>query len=231
MLSDFDRPRIAEPGLSKSSVQGMSHVTMVIKAVRWAFRTLQVDSLSVSMGAIISSFHKGISADRRESLPFSLFTLMHFERRILMRECSEYEIVILGMCLFLAFSGLRFSDMQRTNTSSLHWNGSVLRGTCWRTKTERTGQPFGLIGSGFLSTESLPGYSNFFKRLIHFLQFMVMELKIILCPAAMYMGFDHLPNHCHTLKPCISCEHCCISLGGVNQGNWVVIRVHTQFMA
>ena len=113
--------------LSKSSMQGMSHVPMVIKAIRWAFCTLQIDSLSVSMGSIISAFQKGISVDRRESLPFSLFVLMHFERRILMRECSNSEVISLGMCLFLAFSGLRFSDMQRTRTSSLHWSGSVLR--------------------------------------------------------------------------------------------------------
>ena len=68
--------------LSKSSIKGMSHVSMLIKAVRWAHRTLQIESLSVSLGSMISSFQKGISADRRESLPFSLFMLMHFERRI-----------------------------------------------------------------------------------------------------------------------------------------------------
>ena len=154
--------------LSKSSIQGMSHVTMVIKAVRWAFRTLQIECLSVSMGALIASFHKGISSDRRESLPFSLFILMHFERRILMRECSECEIIILGTCLFLAFSGLRFSDMQRTATSSLHWNGSILRGTCWRTKTSRTGQPFGLIGRGFLSSGDFNWLFKFLSTLDSF---------------------------------------------------------------
>ena len=148
--------------LSKSSIKGMSHVSMLIKAVRWAHRTLQIESLSVSLGSMISSFQKGISADRRESLPFSLFMLMHFERRILMRESSEFEVIILGMCLFLAFSGLRFSDMQRTAPASLHWSPSTLRGTCWRTKTSRSGQPFGLIGSGFLSTG---GYNWLFKFL------------------------------------------------------------------
>ena len=68
-----------------------------------------------------------------------------------MRECENHEVIILGTFLVLAFSGLRFSDMQRTCTKSLHWSGSVLRGTCWRTKTSRTGQPFGLIAKGFLS--------------------------------------------------------------------------------
>lgn len=100
---------------------------------------------------MISEFQQTSQGDRRESLPFSLNTLMHFKRRVLMRECSDHEVTILGTFLFLAFSGLRFSDLQRTCTSSLHWSGSVLRGTCWRTKTSRTGPPFGLIAKGFLS--------------------------------------------------------------------------------
>lgn len=57
-----------------------------------------------------------------------------------MRECENHEVIILGTFLVLAFSGLRFSDMQRTCTKSLHWSGSVLRGACWRTKTSGTGQ-------------------------------------------------------------------------------------------
>ena len=137
--------------LSKSTFPGMSHVNMIIKALRWAHRTLQLDCLAVALGSMITSFSKTATGDRRESLPFSLFSLMRFERRILMRECQEWEIIVLGMILLLAFSGLRFSDMQRTCPSSLHWNGSILRGTCWRTKTSRAGQPFGLQGQGFLS--------------------------------------------------------------------------------
>ena len=137
--------------LSRSTIQGMSHVNMVIKALRWAHRTLQLECLSIALGSMITSFSKTATGDRRESLPFSLFSLMHFERRILMRECQDWEVIVLGMILLLAFSGLRFSDMQRTCPSTLHWNGSILRGTCWRTKTSRAGQPFGLHGQGFLS--------------------------------------------------------------------------------
>ena len=137
--------------LSRSSIQGMSHVNMIVKALRWAHRTLQLDCLSIALGSMITSFSKTATGDRRESLPFSLFSLMHFERRILMRESQTWEILVLGMILLLAFSGLRFSDMQRTCPSSLHWNGAILRGTCWRTKTSRAGQPFGLHGHGFLS--------------------------------------------------------------------------------
>ena len=137
--------------LSRSTAHGMAHVNVIVKAVRWAYRTLQVDCFSIALGSVISSFHRTEAGDRRESLPFSLFALMHFERRILMRECLDHEVVTLGTFLFLAFSCLRFSDVQRTSPSSLHWNGDTLRGTCWRTKTSRAGQPFGLIGCGFLS--------------------------------------------------------------------------------
>ena len=137
--------------LSRSTAHGMAHVNVIVKAVRWAYRTLQVDCFSIALGSVISSFHRTEAGDRRESLPFSLFALMHFERRILMRECLDHEVVTLGTFLFLAFSCLRFSDVQRTSPSSLHCNGDTLRGTCWRTKTSRAGQPFGLIGCGFLS--------------------------------------------------------------------------------
>ena len=142
----FTRRRV-----SGAQAPGRDRQACGIKAIRWAYRTLQVDCLMVSLGLVISSFQKTNSGERRESLPFSLYALMRFERRILMRECLDHEVVILGMFLLLAFSCLRSSDMQRTNPSSLRWDGAVLRGTCWRTKTCRTGQPFGLIGSGFLS--------------------------------------------------------------------------------
>ena len=115
--------------LSRSTAHGMAHVNVIVKAVRWAYRTLQVDCLSIALGSVISSFHKTEAGDRRESLPFSfsLFALMHFERRILMRECLDHEVVTLGTFLFLAFSCLRFSDLQWTSTSSLHWIGETVR--------------------------------------------------------------------------------------------------------
>ena len=168
----FTRRRV-----SGAQAPGRDRQACGIKAIRWAYRTLQVDCLMVSLGLVISSFQKTNSGERRESLPFSLYALMRFERRILMRECLDHEVVILGMFLLLAFSCLRSSDMQRTNPSSLRWDGAVLRGTCWRTKTCRTGQPFGLIGSGFLSKGPSLGFSSFSWFWIAF--FPVMRLPVM----------------------------------------------------
>ena len=47
-------------------------------------------------------------------------------------------------------------------------DGSILRGTCWRTKTSRTGQPFGLIGRGFLSTSDFNWLFKFLSTLDSF---------------------------------------------------------------
>ena len=51
----------------------------------------------------------------------------------------------------MAFSGLRFADLQRINLRSLVLSPTDVRGLCWRSKTQTHGHPFGLITSGFLS--------------------------------------------------------------------------------
>ena len=140
--------------LSRSTHSGMAHCSMMIKAIKWAHKFIQIGSWHVVHSALLASFNQTGQQDRRESLPFSLFVVTQWERRILVRECTVSEIILLGMLLLLLFSGLRFSDMQRTALSSLHWDGKVLGGTCWRTKTSRTGQPFGVQGEGFLSKGS-----------------------------------------------------------------------------
>ena len=68
-----------------------------------------------------------------------------------MRETSQDEILILGAFLLLLFSGLRFADLQRTAPTSLQWDGAILRGLAWRTKTSSAGTPFGAVAAGFLS--------------------------------------------------------------------------------
>ena len=80
-----------------------------------------------------------------------------------MRETSQDEILILGAFLLLLFSGLRFADLQRTAPTSLQWDGAILRGLAWRTKTSSAGTPFGAVAAGFLSTGT---YNWLYKFLI-----------------------------------------------------------------
>ena len=130
--------------------QGPKH-SMTLKALRWAHKRLQIACLACVFQPICNSFHTQKSlGDRRESLPFSLFVLCQWERKILCANSTEFEILVLGSFLFLVWSGLRYSDMQRSKLSSWQFTLDELRGISWRTKTAAN-VSFGLISKGFLS--------------------------------------------------------------------------------
>ena len=149
--------------LSRHSSESTSSVSMMIKALRWGYKQLQIQPFGVAFGSLLNSFQTKIPHDRRESLPFSLYVLSQFERHILARETSQDEILILGAFLLLLFSGLRFADLQRTAPTSLQWDGAILRGLAWRTKTSSAGTPFGAVAAGFMSIGT---YNWLYKFLI-----------------------------------------------------------------
>ena len=68
-----------------------------------------------------------------------------------MKECTLQEQVLLGGFLCLLWGGLRFADGQRISLQSLSWCITALRGSCYRTKTSRSGQPWAIQARGFLS--------------------------------------------------------------------------------
>ena len=84
---------------------------------------------------VVNSFFNPGNHERRESIPLSLFLVVQWERRILMKECSVQEQVLLGGFLCLLWGGLRFADGQRVSLQSLSWCITALRGSCYRTKT------------------------------------------------------------------------------------------------
>ena len=163
-LSELQLADILVAGrLSKHSEGATASPSMLIKAVRWGFKQLQIEPFSVAFGPLIASFQMKVPKDRRESLPFGLYILTQFERHILVRETSREDVLILGSYLLLLFSGPRFADLQRTSPSSLQWDGTSLRGLAWRTKTSCAGTPFGALACGFLS---LGSYNWLFKFLV-----------------------------------------------------------------
>ena len=138
--------------LSRSSdSSGISRASS-IKALRWLRRSAIVDSLQCVYSPIVDSFLKiKHPKDKREAAPLPLWALIQWERRLLQSSCTDVEVLILGTFLFMAFSGLRFADLQRINLRSLVLSPTDVRGLCWRSKTQTHGHPFGLITSGFLS--------------------------------------------------------------------------------
>ena len=140
--------------------------SITIKAVRWAFTHLGVKVFACAYGSMITSFSKQkIPSDRRESLPLPLFIIAKWERRVLQSQASSKEIIILGGLLLICWSGLRFSDAQRSHLSTWQLDQSSLRGLTWRAKTCNTSTPFGVTLAGLLSRGSLTWIHRFLQTL------------------------------------------------------------------
>ena len=123
-----------------------------IKAMRWGFNKLQIQCFQVASDPLVDSFLKDKTPiDRREALPLPLIVLVQWERRVLQGGTPLFEVVILGFFLFMAWSGLRWADMQRTYLHRLRYDSNSLRGVSWRAKTHTQGLPFGFLSKGFLS--------------------------------------------------------------------------------
>ena len=140
--------------------------SITIKAIRWAFTHLGVKVFACAYGSMITSFSKQkIPSDRKESLPLPLFIIARWERRVLQSQASTKEIIILGGLLLLCWSGLRFSDAQRSQLSTWQLDQTSLRGLTWRAKTCNTSTPFGVTLAGILSHGSLTWVHRFLLTL------------------------------------------------------------------
>ena len=149
--------RSSEPRISPS---------MCIKSVRWAFKQFGIQCFQISLGPLISSFTKEhVISDRREALPYSLLIIIQWERRLLQNSATQQEVLGLGSLLLMLWSGMRFADLQRTYLSSLAYNMTSLRGLSYRTKTYKSGCPFGLLCRGFLSSGSFTWVHRYLQEI------------------------------------------------------------------
>ena len=103
-----------------------------------------------SFGRLIPEGQVDEGQERAPPLP--LWILFQWERKILQSNSSIFDIIMLGSMLFIVWSGLRFADAQRLNVSSLVLNEEELRGMVWRSKSQSSGHPFGVVSSGLCST-------------------------------------------------------------------------------
>ena len=153
-LADLDDIHMADLLVTGASEVGRFS-SMTLKAIRWAFKTFGISCFEHCFSPIVSSFCKTkFVTERKESLPLPLIVLVQWERRILQKEATPAEILILGTFLVMAFSGMRFGDIQRVLAHRLQFDGNTLRGVSWKTKTCNSGVPFGVVCKGFLSKGS-----------------------------------------------------------------------------
>ncbi len=135
-----------------------------LKALRWFQKIAGVSCLEIVFSPLADSFLKvRLTADKREAPPLPLWIMFHWEKRILYSQSTLYEVIMLGGFLFILWSGLRFSDAQRLNVSSLVLSEDELRGMVWRSKTRSNGHPFGIIKSGICSTGSFSWLVKFLR--------------------------------------------------------------------
>ena len=137
--------------------------SMCIRSIRWAYKQFNVQCLQIAFGPLISSFtEEHAVTDRREALPYSLLTLVQW---VLQSSATQQEILGIGSFLLMMWSGMRFADLQRTRLSTLAYDKNSLRRLSYRTKTCKSGCPFGLLCKGFLSTGSFTWVHCFLQEL------------------------------------------------------------------
>ena len=93
--------------------------------------------------------------ERKESVPLPCSFLAWLERSILGGALHEHFVCFAGSVLLCCNSSLRFGDSQHVDWSSLVVDDQVLRGVSWRTKTSRSGCPFGCLCAGFYGGRDL----------------------------------------------------------------------------
>ena len=149
---------------SRSTSPDAMSGNFTLKALRWFKKIAGVSCLEIVFSPLADSFLKvRLTSDKREAPPLPLWIMFHWEKRILYSQSTLYEVIMLGGFLFILWSGLRFSDAQRLNVSSLVLTDEELRGMVWRSKTRSNGHPFGIISSGICSTGSFTWLVKFLR--------------------------------------------------------------------
>ena len=82
------------------------------------------------------------------------------ERRVSNPASSQWERLILGSFLAMSWGGLRWEKLQRSSPNSLVLDGHVLRGVAWRSKTNRTGLPYGFWTFGLTARPPDLGWAH-----------------------------------------------------------------------
>ena len=116
----------------------------VLQALKFAGSKLGLLELmeGVSCPAVAAwvSSGKWEQAPPREAVPLPLSVVAKLE--LALKDSAE-DAWLLGAILLMVWGGLRWSDVQRLQFSSLAVDDQSIRGWCWRTKSSKHGMPFG----------------------------------------------------------------------------------------
>ena len=87
----------------------------------------------------------------KEAVPLPFAVVKGFEAAL--PSASQEDRWFLCALLVMIRASLRWSDLQRLDLSSVVATQEAVSGWCWRTKSSKTGMPFGFLCCGFLHQE------------------------------------------------------------------------------
>ncbi|CAE7401647.1 unnamed protein product [Symbiodinium natans] len=139
---------------ARCSTQGLA--TMPFKALSWVSKKAGLPLLRRQLeSAIIRAFlSPSAPVEHRESLPFSLSFTAWLEARVLCPDTPPAEIFMLGVLLAAIWASLRWGDLLWIPPARLHFQAPscALVGICIRTKTTKSGMPWGIYSPGLLGS-------------------------------------------------------------------------------
>ena len=178
-------------------------------------RKLGLEPFAVILnGPIVSSWLSAQKWARRapsEALPLPLYTVCQLELAAL--ACEEpVDSFLMGCFLVMLWSGLRFSDAQRVDLSSLLVADGSLRGWCWRSKSSPSGFAWGCLVSGAtgnswatcFAAELFKIHADYPERDYLLGTSRLRGARCHILPHCLTCGAAWLPTHASKLRTCVS---------------------------
>ena len=103
----------------------------------------------------------------KEALPLPVAFVAYLEWYVMQQDSDASLALFAGSCLICIYASLRYNDALSVEWSSLCIDSDTLRGTARRTKTTRSGMPWGIILKGVLGSQGLSNswVGHYFFRL------------------------------------------------------------------
>lgn len=127
-----------------------------ISSLTWISKILGLQQLATSLESdLIKGFFasKGHPPLNPSIIPVSLGMAYILETHLL-NSPDSIATIPLGSFLLMFWSGLRFSDVQRTWLADINLTDGILRGKTWRSKSLKKGMAFSCITAGLAGTHS-----------------------------------------------------------------------------
>ena len=126
----------------------------VLNGMNYAAQVLSLSVLQEHLATpLLRNLRKGdewSKPQETEAIPLPLCVVRNLEAALL--ENGE-DTLFLAALLLMLWAGLRFSDIQRIDLSTVAAVDNSIRGFCWRTKSRKRGMPWACLRCGILGKD------------------------------------------------------------------------------